>query len=112
MVQWDIVQARFLIEQTNKPQGTLKVAPAAHAYGLAAPQTIDSPMYVDEGRAMSDAIDTGIPVILALIQGKEGTKPNPILIDGLHRLYKAYQEGKETIPCYALTPDEEQLCRV
>ncbi len=67
---------------------------------------------IDETRAMSEEIDTNIPVILALIQGDEGEESKPILIDGLHRLYKAFREGKETIPCYALTPDEERLCRI
>ncbi len=112
MVRWDIVRARYLIQQTNKRQDVLRVRDAAHAYGLDAPQTIDSAVRVDEQLAMSEAIDTNIPVILALIQGDEGAKPKPILLDGLHRLYKAYREGRETIPCYALTPDEERMCRI
>jgi len=112
MVQWDIVKARFLIQQSNKRLDTLRVRDAARAYGLDTSQSIDSWAHVDETRAMSDEIDTIIPVILALIQGDEGTRPKPILIDGLHRLYKAYREGKETIPCYALTSEEEKQCRL
>src|SRR5213080_4731792 len=112
MIHWDIVRARYLIQQTNKRLDVLPVAAAARAYGLDKPQTIDSAVRVNEQVAMSDAIDTNIPVILALIQGDEGTKPKPILLDGLHRLYKAYREGRETIPCYALTPEEEKLCRI
>ena len=112
MIHWDIVRARYLIQQTNKRLDVLPVRAAARAYGLDKPQTIDSAVRVNEQVAMSDAIDTNIPVILALIQGDEGTKPKPILLDGLHRLYKAYREGRETIPCYALTPEEEKLCRI
>ena len=112
MVRWDIVKARFLIRERSTSPDMLQVGITAHTYGLDKPQTRDSWAYVDEARAMSQEIDTTIPVILALIQGDEGEKPKPILIDGLNRLYKAFREGKETIPCYVLTPDEERLCRI
>ena len=108
MVRWDIVKARYIIEQIRKPVNTLQVAGAARAYGLDRPQSEESAAMVDEKRAMSTAIDTSVPVILVLLAGAS----SPILIDGLHRLYKAYREGKKTIPCYALTSEEEQLCRV
>lgn len=115
MVRWDIVKARYLIQKRNTPPDVLLVAITAHTYGLDTPRDSDKAVYavhVDEMRAMSEEIDTNIPVILALIQGDEGEESKPILIDGLHRLYKAFREGKETIPCDALTPDEERLCRI
>src|SRR5260370_41777926 len=115
MVRWDIVKARYLIQKRNTAPDVLLVAITAHTYGLDTPRDSDKAVYavyIDEARAMSEAIATTIPVILALIQGDEGEEPKPLLIDGLHRLYKAFQEGKETIPCYALTPQEERLCRI
>ncbi|GCE32083.1 hypothetical protein KDA_75670 [Dictyobacter alpinus] len=108
VARWDIVKARYIIQKANKPVGSLRVASAARVYGLDRPQTEESAVAVDETRGMSETIDTRVPVILALLKGAS----SPILIDGLHRLYKAYREGKETLPCYALTSEEEQLCRI
>jgi hypothetical protein len=107
MLRWDVVRARYVIQQTHKQIGTLRVKGAACVYGLDKPQTDESGVRVDEARAMSDAIDTTIPVILALTESG-----SPLLIDGLHRLYRAFREGKDIIPCYALTSQEEKECRI
>jgi hypothetical protein len=113
VVRWDIVAARFLIQQTSKRVDRLPVLSAAKAYGFDKSQTIDSWAHVDPALAMSDAIDLDIPVILALIaREQEGDRTIPIIIDGLARLYKAYRGGRISLLCYALTPDEEQLCRL
>lgn len=113
VARWDIVKARFLTQQPGRRLDTLNVLSAAKAYGFDKPQTIDSLAYVDPKRAMSEDIDPDIPVILALIaRERKGERPIPLLIDGLHRLYKAYREERITIPCFALTPNEEKLCRV
>lgn len=113
VTRWDVVKARYLIQQTNKRLDTLTVKSAAKAYGFDKPQSMDSLYYVDPVRAMSDAIDPDIPVILALIaRERQGEPPIPILIDGYHRLYKAYREERIRIPCYALMPEEEQACRL
>lgn len=113
VVRWDVVAARFLIQQTGKQIDRVPVLGAAKACEFDKHQTMDSWAYVDPKRAMSDAIDPDIPVILALIaREEEGARPIPLLIDGLHRLYKACREERIDIPCYALTPDEEQVCRI
>lgn len=112
VVRWDIVKARFITQQPGRRLDTLNVITAARAYAFDKPQTVDSWAYVDPKRAMSQEIDLDIPVILAIIQGKPEDRPRPLLIDGLHRLYKAYREERLSIPCYALTPDEEKLCRI
>ncbi len=112
VARWDIVRARYLIQRSGRAPDVLQVASAAKAYGLTTPQTRESPVSIDEQRAMSEHIDTDVPVILALLQGDEGTQPKPILIDGLHRLYKAYREEKITIPCFVLSSEEEHACRL
>jgi hypothetical protein len=111
-MRWDIVKVRFLIEKTNKWQAVLNVPDAARFLGLDYPPISDeepkrfrrfaSGFYVDPETAMSDKIDTNIPVIVANLQDDE-VGDATLLIDGLHRLYKAHQEEKETIPCYILT---------
>ena len=113
VARWDIVKARYLVSQPGRQLDTLNVRTAAKAFKFDQPQTMESWAIIDPQRAMSEEIDPDIPVILALIaREKEGEPPIPLLIDGHHRLYKAYREERITIPCYALTPDEEQLCRI
>lgn len=113
VVRWDIVTARYLTSRPGRRLDTLNVRSAARAYEFDKPYTMDRWAYVDPTRAMSAEIDPDIPVILALIaREQEGEPPIPLLIDGLHRLYKAYREERISIPCYALTPQEEQLCRL
>ena len=113
VARWDIVKARFIIQRTGKSIDRLPVLSAAKAYGFDKPYTSEGWARIDPQRAMSEEVDTNVPVILALIaREQEGQPPIPLLIDGLHRLYKAYREQKTSIPCYALTPYEEQLCRI
>lgn len=113
VARWDSVKARFLTQQPGRRLDALNVLTAARAYEFDQPQTMYSWAHVDPKRAMSGEIDLDIPVILALIAREDrNAPPIPLLIDRLHRLYKAYREERITIPCYALTPDEEQLCRI
>ena len=113
VVRWDIVAARLLIHRNGKAPCVVNVVQTSRANGLDRPQGINSPCYIDETQAMSSDIDTTIPVILALIaRENEGAHPIPLLIDGLHQVFKAYREEKRQIPCYVLTPGEEQLCRI
>jgi ADP-ribose pyrophosphatase YjhB (NUDIX family)/SAM-dependent methyltransferase len=46
------------------------------------------------------------PVFIAQIHTDNGVKP--LLIDGNHRMYKAIQDGKETIPAHVFTPEESE----
>jgi hypothetical protein len=123
--EWDIVKARFLIQQTIRRLEVLHVPSAVRELGLDKPKLVsirtegdevvmkmstDLDFYVDPTQAMSDEIDTSVPVIVAHIQVDE-REPATLLIDGFKRLYKAWQEDQETITCYVLTPEEEKLCR-
>jgi hypothetical protein len=61
---------------------------------------------VDEEYAMSDACDDTKAGIIAQIPGI-GT----LLIDGNHRHYKAWKNGKESFPVHVLTEEEsKQVC--
>jgi len=58
--------------------------------------------YVDKEKALTDeSVDVTVPVILADI-GEYGTP----IIDGVHRMYKAYATGVETIPVHKLSAIE------
>lgn len=120
-LQWDIVKVSYLIEKYPRAVGQLHVVPAARAYGLDKriyTETRPDGTVIHHGNgivsinpiyAMSEQIDHQRPVFLALVELPELTT---LLIDGLHRLYRATQQELEFIPCYALTPTEERLCRL
>jgi hypothetical protein len=125
VVQWDIVKALYLLAKYKRPVDCLRVAEAARAYGLDIPVRTpgetrgegsldddNTGCPVDRDFAMSEQIDRERPAILALVQLPGKARPTPILIDGLHRLYRAAQDQREVIPCYALSPEEERLCRL
>lgn len=44
------------------------------------------------------------PVFLAQVHTPNGIKP--LLIDGNHRMFKAVQDGKETVPAYIFSPEQ------
>lgn len=61
--------------------------------------------YLDRDYAMTTSLDE--PVLIATLRGDEGRR-YPLLIDGTHRIYKAFALGMEALPAYVLT-DEESL---
>lgn len=64
---------------------------------------------VDEEYAMSDAVDLTEPVIIGWfdVEDDDGELIRQhLVIDGWHRVYRALEEGVETLPAYMLTPEE------
>lgn len=57
---------------------------------------------LDKEAAMNSKSEN--PVFIAQIHTAQGLKP--LLIDGNHRMYKAAQEGKKTIPAYIFSPEQ------
>jgi hypothetical protein len=49
--------------------------------------------------------DLAKPVIVATV-AFSGQTPAPLLIDGTHRLYRAWRDGIAQLPAYVLTADE------
>jgi hypothetical protein len=47
------------------------------------------------------------PVIVAHLL-IDGVEPSPLLIDGTHRLYRAWREGVPQLPAYVLTVAESR----
>lgn len=64
---------------------------------------------VDHDRAMSAEIDPNIPILL--VQSKVGDLTVPMLIDGWHRLYKAFHRS-EQLMAYVLSPWEDHYLRM
>lgn len=122
-LEWNIVLARYLLATYPREEQVLRVEGAAKAYGLDTP--IHEPEVLPDGRirfhpsivkidpafAMGERIDPNRPVILVQIALPEMEEPFTVLIDGMHRLYRASMEKRETIPCFMLSCEEEALCR-
>lgn len=115
---FDIAIARFII-QNDKPENvqyaSIPVKAWAEYMGLDKKCQSDGislrMFYVDDARAMTDEIDCSIPVILGSVPcgGKEHES---FLIDGTHRLYKAYHSGIERIPAIVLDKLQTSRCLV
>lgn len=65
---------------------------------------------VDEEYARNEA-DLSIPVIFADIRSKKEEEPNYMLIDGTHRLRRAFLEGREHLDAYVLDFEETRSIR-
>lgn len=114
-LRWDIVKAKYLLTKISHDQGIANVADYMEVLGLPkvapAPYTLSSSFYyIDEKRVMDDKIDLKIPVLIAHVI--EGAIEGDTLIDGLHRVVKAYRTGVEALFAYKLTHVEEMLCRI
>jgi hypothetical protein len=118
--QWDIVRAFYLIEQRPRDPQPIHVAPCARNYGFSffeggakEEETVEATgfFYVNIKTVMSDEIDLERPLLIALVKLKKDEQPAAMLIDGLHRLFKAARQGRKELPALILTPEEELLCR-
>ncbi len=104
--------ALALIAATPRDTRPLDVATWAQAYGLTHLDNPDSstigligPARDGLDRAYAMTTDLTKPVIVAqlLISGQPSS---PLLIDGTHRLYRAWREGVPQLPAYLLTDEE------
>lgn len=112
---FDIDQAQAIIAERPRQPGMLPVAPWAQAYGF---DTLDDPHTVpiigpgpDFNRDYAMTTDLNEPAIVATMYSQEHGQDYPLLIDGTHRLYRAYQEGITELPAYVLTVDETLAIR-
>lgn len=119
---WDVAKAWDLVKDTE-PSGQIDVAEAARTFG--APTAADmlppadgSPVTriyvgvgVDTAWCLANEPDYTRPVLIArrpLPSGDEVT----MMIDGYHRLWRAWHDGVETLPGIVLTAEQERACRI
>ncbi len=88
--RFDVTKAKAFIAG-RVPNGTINVA---NFQGFA------SMIWIDEKRAMSDAVDLTWPMIVANLA------PDMLPIDGWHRFHKASKLGIEKLDCHVLTEEE------
>jgi hypothetical protein len=120
-LNWDIVRALYIVHKCPREAQPIDVAMFAQNYGFPfneqgdpggdLPESSNLFFYADPKAARDDRIDTARPVLIALV-ALSREKPGAMMIDGLHRLYKAAWQGQPRLEAYVLTPEEEQACRI
>ncbi|MEV6815117.1 hypothetical protein [Micromonospora sp. NPDC051296] len=107
---FSIDAAQALIATAPRDTRALDVATWATAYGLTRlddPHTVSviGPASTGLDRAYAMTTDLATPLIVAQLT-ITGQSPAPLLIDGVHRLYRARCEGVPRLPAYLLTAEE------
>jgi hypothetical protein len=111
---FSIDEAVALIAGSPREPHSLNVAAWANAFGLthiddAEPHTINligpTPGSFNRNHAMNS--DLTIPVIVATVGTDD--EPSPLLIDGVHRLYRAWKQHETYLPAYVLSLHETRL---
>ena len=96
------MRALYLIHKQPREPQQIDVAMFARNYGFpfteGGAQGGDLPedsgfFYVDTKTVLSDQVDLARPLLIALIVAEDREKPYVVLIDGLHRLFKAAWQG-------------------
>lgn len=108
---FSIGEADALIADQPREPDRLNVAAWADGYGLTQiddpdPRSISliGPTRAGLNREYAAGADLTKPVLVATLE-VDGA-PTALLIDGVHRLYRAWREGVTTLPAYLLTVAE------
>ncbi len=109
---YDIVVAQFLIEQSGKDVEVVDVETLATECGFNF-----QPVKEEDGYSFFQRSNSSSKVVIdnEHIQ-KELDLSKPLIfadgqmIDGHHRLYRAFMLGVETMTSYTLTPEEAKAC--
>lgn len=118
-LQWDIVKALYLIAQTPHEVYPISVAKYAQVMGFPTREEYEqrdvtpipfSLFYADPKCVTDERIDLERPMILAQVIFPGQVSVKNVLIDGLHRLYKASCLGVETLFIQQLSVEESRLC--
>lgn len=103
---YDIVMAQFLVEQSYEDPEIINVDELAEACGFDHRPHTEEDGYLFFSNAVIDhehslkELDLSKPLIFA-----DGE-----LIDGHHRLYRAFMLGVEMLPAHMLTAEEAKAC--
>lgn len=110
---FDVNKAHAMIAETPRETRQLPVQPWARFYGLDSTEEQRFSLFwpsanLDKDYAMTT--DLSEPVLIATLRNNDG-EDFPLLIDGTHRLYRAYAEGIAELPAYVLSADETLAVR-
>ena len=110
---FNVNRAQAIIAESPRETTQLPVAPWAQFYGLDNRGRVSVSLFsprseFDRDYAMTT--DLSAPVLVATLRANDGDE-FPLLIDGAHRLYRAYAEGVTTLPADVLSADESLAIR-
>jgi hypothetical protein len=110
---FNVDQAQALIAGKPRESVVASVPSMAHFYGLDAiggegRASVFTPTLLDRDYAMTTDLEE--PVIIAQLRTASG-ESFQLLIDGVHRLYRAYTERMEELPAYLLSIEESLSIR-
>lgn len=112
---FDVDHAQALLTERPRNPQPLPVMPWVRQYGL---DLLDHPdtapiLGVGPGFDRDYAMGTDLtePLIVATLRTSDHGH-SPLLIDGTHRLYRAYREGLAELPAYVLNESETQAIRI
>jgi hypothetical protein len=110
---FNIDEAQALIAEKPREAAVASVPPMAHFYGLdvignEGSTSMFTPAGLDREYAMTTDLEE--PVIIAQLRSTSGGSFH-LLIDGIHRLYRAYAERVDQLPAYVLSVDESLSIR-
>ena len=104
--------ARAIIAECPRDIKSLPVEPWAHFYGLDNSGDEAASLFavqdLDRDYAMTTDLDE--PLLVATLRSSQH-RQFPLLIDGTHRLYRAYAEQVAELPAYVLTVEESLAIR-
>jgi len=99
-VRWFITTALYLVARSGRQAEMIDVMSWTHHLERS---------IINKEYALSEKVDLKRPIIIAAWEDNRGQIILK-LIDGMHRLYKAYKTGVAQLPAYVLTVDEGKLC--
>ena len=109
---FNVDRAQQIVAEDLREVDELSVTPWAQYYGLDDDDphhaSFFSPRNLDRDYAMTTDLDD--PLLVATLQNSRG-KLFSLLIDGTHRLYKAYKQGVLVLPAYVLDEEESLSIR-
>lgn len=112
---FDVVLARFLIRQLGIGHGMLDVKAWCKHLGMDREfnPVAKSPTYgVCDLDVLWDDVDTTEPIIVLSIEAKRGRQFEWVIIDGNHRLRKAYLLDMPRIACYLILGEYRKLIKI
>lgn len=125
-ITWDVIRAMFLCSKKKRKLENVPVKDVVEGLSIYDSSEEDEntnepakegwqPVNIKLGSpvngkfALSDSCNLERPLLVAQFKLPSG-KISPIVIDGMHRLWKAYKNGLKTLPCYVLTISESNAC--
>lgn len=109
---FDVNKGLAIVAESPRGARLMPVEPWARFYGLAKGEADAFPVFgvrdIDKMLAMT--ADLRRPLLMATMRN-QGGEEFPLVIDGTHRIYRAYVEGIAELPAFLLTVEETLAIR-